>query len=154
MKSKGCTTELHRRRFTVSQLLLAVAAVAIVFGVVRVCIVIIEAERRRVHPSEQQVADRVRGLGGTYRAEGKDDFQIKLVWLANTPTTDADMKMIMSLPLLIHLDIRGTQVTDQSVDAIFAHPKLKSIRVSGSRISQGRLSAATQASDYRIDVEE
>jgi hypothetical protein len=138
------------RRFGLAQLLMAIAAIAVCFGAIRGGIAIVESGRRQVHPSEQEIADHIRDLGGTYR---KERWHIIVVWLPDTPTTDADMKLIMSLPGLLHLDIQGTQVTDESLDVIFAHPRLKTVKVTGTRISRARLVAAWEASD-RVDVEE
>jgi hypothetical protein len=64
-------------KFTFLRLFVAIARLALLLGVVMsVSVTILETEGRRVHSSEQHIADHIRELGGAYHADAKRGWHI------------------------------------------------------------------------------
>lgn len=141
-------------KITLARLCAAVAILAVALVMALGGLSILESERLRVHPSERNVADAIRRLGGAYRAVGKDDWHITSVWLENTRTTDHDLEAILQLDYVDFLNIANTKVTDASVGRIFAHKSIRVLRVTGSDISREGLRAAWDKSGNRISLDD
>ncbi len=145
---------MRRPRFTLARLFMVVAGVVVLLAIARGSLSILDKASRRVHPSEQHIADHIRGLGGTYRAVGKDNWHITIAWLPDTATTDQDLELVLQLDYLFFLNVAGTHVSDASLDRIFAHKAIRGLRVSGSRISRSALREAFAKSGERIRLDE
>jgi hypothetical protein len=129
-------------RIVVVRLCLAGAACAVFYTAVVALLAYLQANARAVHPSEQRIANKIRELGGAYHPDKRNGRHITGVWLQDTPTTDADLALVLTLPYLTHLDVQNTAVTDASLDAIFAHNSIKHLDVAGTSISKSGLAAA------------
>ena len=134
-------------KFGIKDLFALVAVIAAVLGMARMSYVAIERDFRRVHPSEQQIADRVRGLGGACTANKAMERHIIGVSLANTAATDADIQVVMRLSYLQSLDVSNTAVSDASLADIAIHKTLDELRVRGSAISKQGLKSLLSAND-------
>ncbi len=95
----------------------------------------IEENYSRTHPDEAAVARQIHRLGGAYHVDKSNDRHITGVYLDETPTTDEDLRTVLMLPDLLHLHLQKTRVTDASLQAIFAHKRLRTIRVRGSLVT-------------------
>jgi len=134
--------------FTLSRLFLAIAGVALLLGLVRLSISVIE------NSSEQQIADYIRELGGAYHPDRQNGRHISGVWLQDTDTTDRDLEVVLRLPYLKALDLANTRVTDASLDRIFDHQRVVTLRVVGSAISEDALSAALSRPENHVYLDE
>lgn len=144
-----------RFQFSLFHVFAIVACVAVLFGIGRASLNVLEREFWRVHPSEREVATTIQAsLGGAYHADGKSNRHITGVWLQGTAATDADIETVLKLRQLKHLDVSGTRVTDASLAAIFAHNNLRTLKFKGSKITQKGLREALLNSSGRINLDE
>jgi hypothetical protein len=60
-------------------------------------------------------------------------------WHAHTPATDADVALLRGLPSLECLDLAYTHVTDAAIDDLCSLPRLRIVRLDGSRFTAGGL---------------
>jgi hypothetical protein len=133
-------------------LLALIAVIAILLGFGRWAYLEIAREFRRVHRSEEHIAEHVRGLGGSCTASKANNRHIVAVSFANTLATDEDVRIVMRLQYLISLDVSNTAVSDASLPEIVAHKTMKEIRVSGSQISKKALHKALSSTDSHLFV--
>lgn len=102
----------------------------------------IEENYSRTHPDEAAVARQIHWLGGAYHVDKSNDRHITGVWLDETPTTDDDLRAVLTLPELKDLHVSKTRITDESLPAIFAHKRMRTIRVRGSLVTRPALRKA------------
>ncbi len=143
-----------RPRFSLRWLFVAIGVVAILLGVIRGSLRIIETEFWRVHPSEQAIADHIRQVGGAYHTDAKNGRHITGVWFQDTGATDRDVDVVMQLQYLKYLDLANSRVTDASLDKIFSHKSIRVLRVAGSRISTNALTAVICKAGDRLIMDE
>lgn len=121
--------------YRLDHILVLVGVIAALLGLGRAVFIAIEANRWRVSPDEQAIAERVLELGGTYHADKGNNRHIERVWLEGSTASDEDVRLILRLPFLTYLDVSDTGVTDDVICDIAAHKALKVIKVRGSKIS-------------------
>jgi len=131
-------------------LLVAAITMAVLVGVV---LLLLYAAQWTVHPSEQMIADHIRELGGYFRKKPGSGQRIRYVNLDDTEASDRDMAIVLELPLLTHLEIRNTNVTDASIPGIFAHKALSSLGVEGSKMTESKLYRAVRNSNARVSTD-
>lgn len=112
-----------------------------------------EGARRRVHVSEQFAADRIRRLGGAYRAVKANGSHITSIWLANTQASDTDVAVLLKLGRLEYMDVSNTLVSDVSLPGIFSHPRLRVLKTTGSQISTRGLQAELSKPGNQISLD-
>ncbi len=76
---------------------------------------------------------------GTSAIKTSDSGEIIGVDLAHTPTTDADVEMVASIPSIETLMINGTNVTDAGIAHLKKLPNLKRLTLYGTAVSDGAI---------------
>ncbi|MFO0901300.1 MAG: hypothetical protein U0836_28065, partial [Pirellulales bacterium] len=142
-----------RPEFRLRHLFLFVGVLSACLAFGRWSYLAIEDNYLRTHPDEAAVARQIQRLGGAYHVDKSNGRHITGVWLDETPTTDDDLRAVLTLPELKDLHVSKTRITDESLPAIFAHKRLRTIRVRGSLVTWAALRNAIDHNE-QISVDE
>jgi len=94
----------------------------------------VEKQRAPLAALVRQLQDRFTGVIG-YEARDSADLEINAS-LKGQAFGDADLQALTPLaPRIVRADLSGTAVTDASVSVLAAMPKLKGLRLSGTKVS-------------------
>jgi len=141
------------RQFTIGQVFIIVVVLSAFLAFGRCSYLAIEENYLRTHPEEAAVARRIRELGGAYHVDTSKDRHITGVVLDETRATDDDLGAVLGLSELQYLDFQKTRVSDVSLPAIFAHKRLREIRLRGSLVTPSAIGNALGQNE-RIYVHE